>query len=205
MGPSVKFVLTIIDAFPNQKNGGKQALPGPDLIPATSQPTTVPLNPSSCLAAPVDHVRLQGSLTRQWTSGGDKWRPYPVASLRGGPSVERVDRPLVGSHHPDVGRVDSVLPNQEQGRALLRQGQPGPCCRVGGHDPPSPALHGPSICLTPFGSDGSSAPSTSCDSQHGTHRKLVGSDAVAVRYPGKPAGQPAIRSEDSGSISSPPP
>ena len=103
------------------------------------------------------------------------------------------------------GRVDSVLPNQEQGRALLRQGQPGPCCRVGGHDPPAPALHGASICLTPFGSDGSPAPGTSSDSQHGKHRKLAGSDAVAVRYPGKPACQPAIRSEDSGSLSSPPP
>ena len=96
-------------------------------------------------------------------------------------------------------------PGNFQEGTLFHIGRAVPCCRVGGHDPPSPALHGTSTCLTPFGSVGSSAPSTSCDSQHGTHRKLVGPDAVAVRYPGKPAGQPAIRSEDSGSISSPPP
>ena len=191
------------------KGSAVQALPGPDLLTATSQPTTVPLNPSSCLAAPVDHVRIQGSLTSgpsgHGISGGDKWRPYPVASLRGGPSVERVDRPLLGSHHHDVGRFDSVLPHQEKGRALLRQGQPGPCGGAGGHDLPAPALHGASTWLTPFGSDGSSAPGTSSDSQHRKHRKLAGSDAVAVLCPGKPACQPAIRSEDSGSLRSPPP
>ena len=97
------------------KGSAVQALPGPDLLTATSQPTTVPLNPSSCLAAPVDHVRLQVSLTSgpsgHGISGGDKWRPHPVASLRGGSPCKRVDRPLLGGDHHDGGRLDSLLPD----------------------------------------------------------------------------------------------
>ena len=63
----------------------------------------------------------------------------------------KVDRPLLGGNHHDGGRLDSVLPHQEKDRALLREGEPGPCGGAGGHGFPAPAAHGAStrlLCLT---------------------------------------------------------
>ena len=180
---------------------------GPDLLTATCQPTAVPLNLPSCLAAPVDHVRPQGGPTNgppgHRIGGGDKWRLNSVAALRGGPSCQRVDRPVLGSPHHHGGRPDPLLSHQEKSCAVLCEGQPGTCDGTGRHGPPTPDNHGASPWLPPLGPDCDPVPGPSSDQQR--HREHAGSDPAAVLYAGKSARHPEDRSEIPGGPRSPPP
>ena len=116
----------------HSKGSAEQAPIGPGPGTATRQQTSVQSSLSSCPVLPLAlrNVRVQGCHPRAPTglgpSRGNLWRPHNVATHRGRPQGERVNSPVIRGdlHAADLG--DPVLPDQEEGRAVLRQGLTNP-------------------------------------------------------------------------------
>ena len=193
----------------HSKGSAVQALLGPGPGTATRQQTSVQSNLSSCSVLPLAlrNVRIQSSLPHAPTgigpSGGDQWRPHTVATHRSRSQGERVNSPVIRGDLHDAGHGGLVLPDQEEDRALLREGLTSPPGAGGQrlqrqHGTPAP------VGLSAVGPVSTAVPVSPGHMPCG-HRKLPGAHAVAICCPDKPALQPERADGESEEPGSPRP
>ena len=145
----------------------------------------------SCPVLPLAlrNVRIQSCHPRAPTglgpSWGNQWRPHNVATHRGRPQGERVNSPVIRGdlHVADLG--DPVLLDQEEDRAVLRQGLTNPPGAGGQRlQRQHPAPVGPSA-VGPV----STAVPVSPGHMPCGHRKLPGAHAAPALQPERADGE----------------